>query len=149
MSITEYVTYCDYYDDSRCDPAFYTWDSPEWVATVRVDDKSLELWTVGEMRINMPNEDILRYADDLLHAGITTDEHLYALDDIYGDVWINNSWFELRDYEGQWIGDVWSGHVYHHVTEGVQACFALLKDEEFLSEYPCKNPDFVVGSAHE
>ena len=143
------VRYCDYYDDSRNDPAFYTWNSPEWVATVEIGDRSLELWTVGEMRINLPNEDIIRYADDLFHAGIDPDEKLHQLgndDDSY-DIWINNSWLELRDYEGEWIGDIWSGHVYHDVLEGIDACVTLLTDPDFLSEYPCKNPNYVVESA--
>lgn len=141
------VRYCDYYDPSRNDPAFYTWDSPEWVATVEVDDRSLEAWVVGEMRIQLPNEEIIRYADDLPWAGLVNDKDLYALsdkDDSF-DVWINNSWIELRDYEGQWIGDVWSGHIYHDVQEAVEAMKALLTDPEFLAELPCKNPDYVVG----
>jgi hypothetical protein len=143
------VRYCDYYEPTRNDPAFYTWDTPEWVATVMVDDRLLEAWVVGEMRINLPNEDIIRYTDDLIHHEIDSDEKLHQLgnDDDSFDIWINNSWIELRDYEGQWIGDVWSGHVYHDVQEAVEAMEMLLKDSEFISEFPCKNPHFVVGSA--
>lgn len=141
------ITYCDYHDSSRNDPAFYTWDSPEWVATVRVDDKLLEAWVVGEMRINLLNDEIVRYADDLFNNGITTDEQLNSLteDDGAFDIWQNNSWIELRDYEGEWIGDVWSGHIYHDITEATQAMISLLNNPEFVSEFPCKNPDFVVG----
>lgn len=141
------VRYCDYYDPTRNDSAFYTWDSPEWVATVEVEDRLLEAWVVGEMRIIMSDDSIIRYADDLFHAGITSDEQLQALDDGSWDIWQNNSWIELRDYEGEWIGDVWSGHVYHDIPEAVEAMKILLKEPEFLSEFPCKNSDFVVGSA--
>lgn len=143
------VRYCDYYDPSRNDPAFYTWDSPEWVATVQIEDKCLEAWVVGEMRIHLNNEEtIIRYTDDLFHADIDTDEKLQAIDDGSFDTWINNSWIELRDYEGEWIGDVWSGHVYHDVSDAVEAMKALLTDPEFLAEYPCKSPLSVVESTH-
>ena len=145
------IKYCDYYDETRNDPSFYTWDSPEWVATVEVEDRLLEAWVVGEMRINLPNDEIVRYADDLFNNGITTDEQLNSLteDDGAFDIWQNNSWIELRDYEGEWIGDVWSGHIYHDITEATQAMIALLNEPEFISEFPCKNPDYMVGSANE
>jgi hypothetical protein len=138
------VRYCDYYDSTRNDPAFYTWDSPEWVATVEVEDKLLEAWVVGEMRIHLENESIVRYADDLFSNSIDTDEKLFNLN---SDFWQNNSWIELRNYEGEWIGDVFSGHIYHDIPEAVEAMEMLLKEPEFLAEYPCKNPDYVVGSA--
>ena len=137
------VRYCDYYDESRNDPSFYTWDSPEWVATVETDGRALEAWVVGEMRINLPNEDMIRDRNDLTTAGILTDEQLYALDDGSWDIWVNNSWIELRDYEGEWIGDIWSGHVYHSVNEAVEAMKALLINEEFLAEFPCLKPEEV------
>ena len=143
------VRYCSYYDESRNDPAFYTWDSPEWVASVEVDGRALEAWVVGEMRIDLPNEDIVRYADDLISADIDTDEKLHAIDDGSYDIWINNSWIELRDYEGQWIGDVFSGHIYHDVTEAVEAMKELLQNPEFLSEYPCLISEDVVGQPYE
>lgn len=139
------VRYCEDYNTSRLDPAFYTWDSPEWVATVEYEDRLLEAWVVGEMRIQLPNETIIRYTDDLFHAGIDTDEKLSKLN---SDSWINNSWIELRDYEGEWLGDVWSGHVYHDIFEAVENMRVLLIDPEFLEFYPCKNPNAVVKSAH-
>lgn len=145
------VAYCDYYNESCNDPAFYTWNQPEWVCTVYVEDKCLELWTVGDMRINMPNGDVIRYADDLFYAGIDTDEKLHKIsdEDEAFEYWINNSWLEIRDYEGQWIGDTWSGHIWHDVREGIEGCIALLTEPEFLAEYPCKNPNYVVGSAND
>lgn len=135
------IRYCNYYDETRNDPAFYTWDSPEWVVTVEIDGRALEAWTVGEMRIYLPNDEIIRYADDLNHNEIYNDEDLYKVDD---DYWINNSWFELRDYEGQWIGDVFSGHIYHSVQDAIDGMKACLSDPEFLSEYPCLIPADVV-----
>lgn len=135
------VRYCDYYDETRDDPAFYTWDTPEWVATVELNGRALEAWTVGEMRINLDNDSIVRYTDDLLAHGIDTDEKLYKLD---SEAWINNSWIEFRDYEGEWIGDVFSGHVYHSVKEAVLGMQACLEEPEFLAEYPCLIPADVV-----
>lgn len=136
------VRYCSYYDESRNDPSFYTWDSPEWVASVEVDGRALEAWVVGEMRINLPNEDIVRYTDDLISAEIDSDK---KLEELSSDFWENNSWIELRDYEGQWIGDVFSGHVYHDIPEAVEAMKELLDNSEFLSEYPCLISESVVG----
>lgn len=136
------VRYCDYYDTTRNDPAFYTWDTPEWVASVEIDGRALEAWTVGEMRINLPNEDVVRYTDDLVSNEIDSDK---KLEELSQDFWENNSWIELRDYEGQWIGDVFSGHVYHDILEAVEAMKELLKNSEFLSEYPCLISEDVVG----
>lgn len=136
------IRYCNYYDTTRDDPAFYTWDTPEWVASVEIDGRQLEAWVVGEMRINLPNDEIIRYGDDLNHNEIHSDSDL---ENIPGECWINNSWIELRDYEGEWIGDVFSGHVYHSVSEAVEEMQELLKNPEFLSEYPCLISENVVG----
>lgn len=136
------VKYCDYYDESRNDSAFYCWNAHEWVASVYIDDRCLEIWAVGNMRINLENGNVIRYADDLRDNGILSDSDL---EQISNDLWENNNWLELRDYEGEWIGDVWSGHIYHTVDEAVEAVKELLTNEEFLSEFPCKNPDYVVG----
>jgi hypothetical protein len=135
------IRYCDYYHPSSNDPAFYTWDSPEWIATVEFEDRLLEAWVVGEMRIQFPNEDIVRYSDELSWAGIANDSDIETIKPEY---WINNSWIELRTYEGEWL----EGVVFHSVKEAVEGMQALLADEEFLMENPCKNPDYVVGSAH-
>ena len=82
------TAYCDYYDVDCQDPAFYTWNSPEWVATRYVGNRMLEVWTVGDMRVSMPNGDVLRYADDLRWAGIKTDRDLENIDP---NSWENNS----------------------------------------------------------
>ena len=140
------VRYSDYYHPSRLDPAFYTWDTPEWVATVEYEDRLLEAWVVGQMRIQLDNDEIIRYTDDLIRAGIDTDEKLFKLN---SDSWINNSWIELRDYEGEWVGDVLSGHVYHDIFEAVENMRVLLIDEEFLSFSPCKNPNYVLESTQQ
>lgn len=136
------VRYCHYYDETRDDPSFYTWDSPEFVASVTDGIRQLEAWVVGEMRIDLPNDEIIRYADDLNNNEIYNDEDLYKVDN---ECWINNSWIELRDYEGEWIGDIFSGHIYHSVSEAVEAMKELLKDPEFLAEYPCLIEADVVG----
>ena len=134
--------YCHYYDPQRNDPAFYTWDSPEFVASVEVGERGLEAWVVGEMRIDLPNEEIIRYADDLENNEIYTDEQLFELS---SDFWQNNSWIELRTWEGEWVGDVFSGHIYHDIPEAIEAMKELLQNEEFLAEYPCIIQEDVVG----
>lgn len=140
------IRYCDYYDRERSDPAFYTWNESEWVATHEFEGRAIEVWCVGEMRINLPNGNVIRYADDLRDNGINSNEDLYNLtkDDDAFDIWENNSWLEIRDYEGEWIGDFFSGHIYHDVEEALDACAELLQDPEFLAEYPCLIPANVV-----
>lgn len=143
--------YCHYYDPTRNDPSFYTWDSPEFVASVEVGERGLEAWVVGEMRIYLPNDEIVRYADDLENNEIYTDEQLFKLteDNPELDVWQNNSWIELRTWEGEWVGDVFSGHIYHDVQEAVEAMKMLLQEPEFLAEYPCVIQEDVVGQPNE
>lgn len=135
------TTYCENYHHTRLDSAFYTDYMPEWVATVKIKDRLLEVWTEGDMRIFIDDE-IIRTSKELMEAGITTDN---MLNSIPVDSWINNSWFTLRDYEGEWIGDVLSGHIYHDLFEAVAHAEKLLVDPEFLAEYPCLNPNYVVG----
>lgn len=150
------IRYNQEYTREKSDSAFWTWDSPEWVATYEFEGRALEVWCVGEMRIHVPDSHesgggIIRYADDLRQYGIHNNKDLEEFSNKYAndDIWQNNSWFELRDYEGQWIGDVFSGHVYHDVEEALDACAELLQDEEFLAEYPCLIPSDVVGSAND
>jgi hypothetical protein len=138
------VRYCRDYDQSRLDPAFYTDRNPEWVATVEYQDRLLEAWVVGDMYIYSEDDSTIRYASDLLERGITTDAELKAFE---GEWW-NNSWIELRDYEGEWISDVFLGTVYHDIFEAVENMKVLLIDEEFISEHPCKNPDYVLESTN-
>jgi hypothetical protein len=135
------VTYCDNYDISRQDPAFYTEPyGSTWVATVKVKDRMLEVWCAGDMYIYSEDDSTIRYTSDLLERNITNDSELEA----FKCEWWNNSWFEFKDSKGEWISDVFLGTVHHSVFEAVQNAEALLVDEEFLAEYPCLNPDYVV-----
>lgn len=139
------TTYCDNYDVFRQDSAFYTDPyGPTYVASVKIKDRLLEVWCVGEMYIYSEDDSTIRYTSDLLTRGVTTDAELEA----FKGEWWNNSWFELRDYEGEWIGGVLSGHVYHTVFEAVANAEKLLLDPEFLAEYPCVNPNFMLESDH-
>ena len=139
--------FCHYYDETRDDPAFYTWDTPEFVASVEVNGRGLEAWVVGEMSIYLPNDVTIRYADDLENADIYSDTQLHEIGrtDETLNAWEHNSWIELRDYEGEWIGDIFSGHIYHSVSEAVEAMKELLNNSEFLAEYPCLIEADVVG----
>jgi hypothetical protein len=136
------TTYCDNYNISRQDSAFYTEPyGSTWVATVKVKDRMLEVWCVGDMYIYSEDDSTIRYTSDLLERGITNDAELES----FRGEWWNNSWFEFRDYEGEWISDVFAGTVYHSVFEAVANAEKFLLDPEFLAEYPCLNPDYVVG----
>ena len=125
------IIYTSEYKKDRQDSAFYTWDGPEWVATAYFEDKALEVWTVGEMKILLPNDEgYIRYTDDLINYGITNDEQLQEFSDKYSDSWIHNSWFEIRTTKGEWIDDGFLAHVYHSVEEAVDACLELMQNPE-------------------
>lgn len=125
------ITYAADYAKDKQDSAFYTWDGPEWVATAYFEDKALEVWCVGEMKVLLPKDDgYVRYTDDLINYGITNDEELQKLSDSYEVDWIHNSWFEIRTTKGEWLDEGFLAFVYHSVDEAVDACLELMQNPE-------------------
>jgi len=120
------VSYTNLYQEDRQDAAFYV-DHPDsqWVATVERGDEKLEVWRVGVMKVWLP-EDIdqdgilIRYSDQLIENGITTDEELMnaemSLD------WQNNAWFELYHP----VSQEWTSVVAHEVYDAVYKAGQML-----------------------
>lgn len=84
-------------DDKRQDPAWYTDNHATLVAEPTMDQKTIKVYCVGEMRIvNKETGAVVRYSTDLEDAGFYTDEDLDRIGED-GDPWewVNNSWFEL------------------------------------------------------
>lgn len=121
------VTYLQEQMPDRTDSAFYCWgEGFETLATVTKGDRTFHVGTNGEMRINLPNGEIYRYTEDLLAAGIDSDEKLAELEKNYPDeeIWINNNWFEI--YESGADGEWWE--VHETLEEGIAAAKAVLSE---------------------
>jgi len=133
------VIYNNYFRLDRQDSAFYTWDGPEWVASVYWNNNSIEIWAVGEMKIQLP-EDVLyepiRYTDKLLEFGIDNDADLYAMSTLYEkyDIWHNNSWFEFRTPNGMWLDEGTLTYVFHDVSEAVDNAYLILENPAYVKE---------------
>lgn len=88
--------------DKQQDPAWYTDNHSTLVAERTVNQKTIKIYCVGEMRIvNQDTGAVIRYSTDLEGAGFHTDEDLDRIgEDGHPWEWVNNSWFELF-YEDQ------------------------------------------------
>ena len=121
------VTYSNLYSQDRQDACFYI-DHPDsqWVATVEYGDDKLEVWRVGEMKLWLPNDDdgtLIRYSDQLIENGITTDDELeeagrgeYPLD------WQNNPWFELFHP----VSQEWTSVIAHEIYDAIYKAGQML-----------------------
>jgi hypothetical protein len=99
----------------RQDSAFYTWYDSNNVACLTYEDREYSITCVGEMRIHYKNQ-VLRYSDDLVNAGIKNDKDLSKIDKAGGE-WINNSWFEVYDE----VAGEYTGEVYHTVQDAIES----------------------------
>ena len=110
------VTYLTELNPEQTDSAFYCWGSGfEPLAEVKKGDRTFYVGSSGEMRINLPSGDIVRYTSDLLEKGIDTDAKLSEL--LESHDWINNNWFEI--YEEGADGEWWE--VCDTLEEGIEA----------------------------
>jgi hypothetical protein len=110
------VEYLIEQDPQQTDSAFYCWTNGwEVLAVVKSGDREFHIGSNGEMRINLPNGDVLRYTSDLLSAGIDTDIKLSEFMEKHD--WIHNNWFEI--YEKDSVGEWWE--VCETLEEGIEA----------------------------
>ena len=122
------ITYLQEQIPNRTNSAFYCWSERfEDIAKVQKGDRTFYVGSNGEMRINLPNGDIYRYTEDLLAAGIDTDEKLDELEKNYSgeEIWINNNWFEIYE-DGDDAGEWWE--VYDTVDDGIAAAVEVLSE---------------------
>jgi len=108
----------------RQDSAFYTWNYSNNVAAVAYLDKEYLISCVGEMRI-IYNDQVIRYCDDLINAGIKNDKDLSKIEESGGE-WVNNSWFEVYDMNsGEYISEA-----YHTVKDAIESAASWIIEEE-------------------
>jgi len=74
----------------------------------------------GEMRIEYKGETI-RYSDDLIRAGITTDGELEVLYNM--EAVGNNPWFEIVETEGEWEWD--PENIYDTLNDAIEIAKAM------------------------
>jgi hypothetical protein len=118
------ITYLTELNPEQTDSAFYCWGTGfEALAKVQKGDRTFYVGSNGEMRIDLPNEGIVRYTSDLLEAGIDTDAKLSEL--LESHDWINNNWFEI--YEEGADGEWWE--VSDTLEEGIEAARHALDTE--------------------
>jgi hypothetical protein len=119
------VEYLVEQDPQQTDSAFYCWTHGwEVLAVVKLGDREFHIGSNGEMRINLPNGDVLRYTSDLLSAGIDTDIKLSEFMEKHD--WIHNNWFEI--YEKDSVGEWWE--VHETLEEAIEAVKEILTDNE-------------------
>jgi hypothetical protein len=136
------VEFSSEYSKTRQDPAFYVSDGPVWVASVYLDNRLLDIYCIGEMRLQLPTEDYpVRYTSELFAVGIEDDSDLIRISEKYRnyDIWQNNAWFELfTPTNNEYLDD----EIFFNVDEAVDRAYTLLGDSEFLSKFPSINPEY-------
>jgi len=112
---------------NQTDSAFHCW-SGDWetLAIVTAGERKFVVGSNGEMRIYAPNDEVWRYTDDLLNAGIDTDEKLYEFVNKpeNENAVANNNWFEFYEVDGE---DSWE--VHETVEEAIEAVKEILASE--------------------
>ncbi len=109
--------------EDRQDSAFYTWSDTNLVARLSYKGREFGIYCVGEMRIHYKDQ-VIRYCNDLVEAGFTNDKELAQLEDKGGE-WINNSWFEVYDYNS----DEYTMEIYHEVKEAIESVANWITEE--------------------
>ncbi len=117
----------DAYRKDRQDSAFYTWWDTQAVADLTYDEREYRIYCVGEMRIHYKDQ-VIRYCDDLVNAGIKNDKDLSKIEEEGGE-WVNNSWFEVYDE----TNNEYTGEVYHEVRDAIESVANWIVDKEAVN----------------
>jgi len=117
----------DAHRKDRQDSAFYTWWDTQAVASLTYEDREYSIYCVGEMRVHYKDQ-VIRYCDDLVNAGIKNDKDLAKIDKAGGE-WINNSWFEVYDE----VKNDYTGEVYHTVQDAIESVANWIVDKEAVN----------------
>jgi hypothetical protein len=121
----------------RQDSAFYVWGDSSEVASLTYRDQTYTVVCVGQMRIHY-REEVIRYTDQLINAGIRNDEDMAKIE-VEGGEWINNSWFEIFDENTH----TFTEEVYHEVKDAIEGVAEGLKYNEMLPYRPEQAVDSV------
>ena len=117
----------DAHRKDRQDSAFFTWYDSNNVAYLTYEDREYSITCVGEMRIHYKNQ-VIRYCDDLINAGIRNDKDLAKIEKEGGE-WVNNSWFEVYDE----TSNEYTGEVYHTVQDAIESVANWIVDKEVVN----------------
>ena len=128
------ITYYQPRHGNQDDPCFHTKSGHSWVATLRHGEKEIAIFCDGEMRINdygAPENrttDIqhdIRCSDDLIDLGFDTDEAVFEANENGQFYWVNNSWFDLYDAEGEHLD-----RVSHDLQDAINEAKELINEGE-------------------
>lgn len=134
------VEFCPEYSRDKFDACFYVTDGPQWVATVYLNNRMLDVIRYGEMEIRLPDDHRpIKYSEHLETIGIDTDLKLQEMSDKYRihDIWVMNPWFELVTPDLENLDAA-----FISLDDAVNEAYTLLNDEKFLEIHPCVNPDY-------
>jgi hypothetical protein len=135
------ITYQYMVPENQQDAAFHTHGpGNNCLAVVEHKGRKLFIDCVGEMYLIMLNitpegeinegRDVIRYTDDLISHGITTDEKLRWYTEMTSEmgweVWHMNPWFEVFSEE-----DDFGYGVYHEFYEAVDFALDAIKEDEY------------------
>lgn len=113
-------------EPNQTDSMFHCWTNGwETLVKVKAGEREFHIGVVGEMRFDLPNGEVWRYADDLTSNNIDTDEKLTIFLSLYADVMTNNNWFEMYEVGN----DEDYSDVYETVDEAIEAVITLLGEK--------------------
>jgi len=116
----------------QTDSAFYCWQHGwETIVTVKAGKREFHIGVNGEMRFDLPNGEVWRYADDLTGYGIDTDEKLSIFLALNPNAMTNNNWFEMCEVGED---DTW-WEVYDSIDEAIEAVREKLNSTD-NDDYP-------------
>jgi len=132
------VTYTEKIPTSKQMPEFYVWgEGYESYATIRYEDRVVEVERGGEMHLTLPNlvngelsdegATVVRYSDDLEAAGINDDiqfmQFLKTISNAGFEVYRMNPWWEVFSHNED------MGEVYDTFYEAVDGGIDYILDD--------------------
>jgi hypothetical protein len=133
------VTYTEKIPTSKQMPEFYVWqEGYESYATIRYEDRVVEVERGGEMHLTLPNlvngelsdegATVVRYSDDLEAAGINDDiqfmQYLKTISNAGFEVYRMNPWWEVFSHNDD------MGEVYDTFYEAIDGGIDYILDDE-------------------
>jgi hypothetical protein len=132
------VTYTEKIPTSKQMPEFYVWqEGYESYATIKYEDRVVEVERGGEMHLTLPNlvngelsdegATVVRYSDDLEAAGINDDiqfmQYLKTISNSGFEVYRMNPWWEVFSHNSD------MGEVYDTFYEAVDGGIDYILDD--------------------
>lgn len=97
-----------------------------WVATIGIDGYEVEVFADGDTHLKHTYGTDYYYdlcsPNDLIHAGLDTDEKLEAINNDEDYFWVNNNWFDLY-IDGEHLDQV-----THTIDEAIESAKAVVAE---------------------